>query len=68
MPKTKVAGVRRKSKSLRTTIPEAIVEYLGIKKGDQLEWTYTDHHPIGKPVKGLAIRAAIVTKEVILDT
>ena len=34
-----VAIARKKSKSLRATIPEGIVVYLGLKLGDRLEWT-----------------------------
>lgn len=34
-----VATARKKSKSLRATIPEGIVVYLGLKVGDRLEWT-----------------------------
>jgi bifunctional DNA-binding transcriptional regulator/antitoxin component of YhaV-PrlF toxin-antitoxin module len=33
-----VATARKKSKSLRATIPEGIVVYLGLEVGDKLEW------------------------------
>lgn len=35
---SKVSIARPESKSLRATIPEGIVAFLGIEKGDKLEW------------------------------
>jgi hypothetical protein len=35
---SKVSVARPKSKSLRATIPEGIVAFLELKKGDELEW------------------------------
>ena len=36
--KSKVSIARPKSKSLRATIPEGIVAFLDLKKGDKLDW------------------------------
>ena len=36
---TKVTKATSKSNSLRTTIPIGIVKHLGLKEGDELEWT-----------------------------
>jgi hypothetical protein len=35
---SKVSVARPNSKSLRATIPEGIVAFLELKKGDELEW------------------------------
>lgn len=35
---SKVSVARPKSKSLRATVPEGIVAFLDLKKGDKLEW------------------------------
>jgi hypothetical protein len=35
---SKVSIARPKSKSLRATIPEGIVAFLELEKGDKLEW------------------------------
>ena len=35
---TKVSIARPESKSLRATIPEGIVAFLELEKGDRLEW------------------------------
>ena len=35
---SKVSIARPKSKSLRATIPEGIVAFLELEKGDRLEW------------------------------
>ena len=35
---SKVGIARPKSKSLRATIPEGIVAFLELEKGDKLEW------------------------------
>jgi len=35
---SKVSIARPNSKSLRATIPEGIVAFLDLKKGDKLEW------------------------------
>jgi bifunctional DNA-binding transcriptional regulator/antitoxin component of YhaV-PrlF toxin-antitoxin module len=32
------------TKSLRTTVPEGIVAFLGIKEGDKLEWRMEVHN------------------------
>ncbi len=40
--------------SVRTTVPEGITEFLGIKAGDKLEWKMDTHNNE---------RAAIVTKK-----
>ncbi|MGH9984772.1 MAG: AbrB/MazE/SpoVT family DNA-binding domain-containing protein [Nitrososphaeraceae archaeon] len=40
--------------SVRTTVPEAITEFLGVKAGDKLEWKMDIHNNE---------RAAIVTKK-----
>jgi hypothetical protein len=37
--KSKTSIARPKSKSLRTTIPEGIAEFLNLGPGDTLEWT-----------------------------
>lgn len=37
--KTKVVIAKTGANSLRTTIPEGIVEYLNLKAGDSLEWS-----------------------------
>ena len=36
--RTKVSIARPKSKSLRATIPEGIVAFLDLRKGDKLDW------------------------------
>ena len=35
---SKVSIARPQSKSLRATVPEGIVAFLELKKGDRLEW------------------------------
>lgn len=35
---SKVSIARPKSKSLRATIPEGMVAFLGLERGDKLEW------------------------------
>jgi len=40
--KSKTSIARPKSKSLRATIPEGIVVFLGLNAGDTLEWHMTD--------------------------
>ena len=35
---SKVSVARPQSKSLRATVPEGIVAFLDLKKGDKLEW------------------------------
>jgi hypothetical protein len=35
---SKVSIARPKSKSLRATIPEGIVAFLNLEKGDKLDW------------------------------
>jgi len=35
---SKVSIARPQSKSLRATVPEGIVAFLDLKKGDKLEW------------------------------
>ena len=35
---SKVSVARPKSKSLRATIPEGIVAFLDLKKGDEIDW------------------------------
>ena len=35
---SKVSVARPNSKSLRATVPEGIVAFLDLKKGDRLEW------------------------------
>jgi bifunctional DNA-binding transcriptional regulator/antitoxin component of YhaV-PrlF toxin-antitoxin module len=37
--KSKVSVAKTGTSSLRTTIPEGIVEYLNLKPGDTLEWS-----------------------------
>jgi len=37
--KSKVGVAKTGTSSLRTTIPEGIVEYLNLKAGDTLEWS-----------------------------
>jgi hypothetical protein len=37
--KSKTSIARPKSKSLRATIPEGIVEFLNLQPGDGLEWS-----------------------------
>jgi hypothetical protein len=36
---TKTAEARPNSKSIRTTIPEGIVAFLGLESGEVIEWT-----------------------------
>ena len=36
--KSKVSIARPRSKSLRATIPEGIVAFLDLEKGDKLDW------------------------------
>ena len=43
-----------KKKGVNATIPEGIVEYLDLKKGDKLEWTYDTKNEI---------RIAVVNKK-----
>jgi bifunctional DNA-binding transcriptional regulator/antitoxin component of YhaV-PrlF toxin-antitoxin module len=38
--RTAVFKTRKESVSLRTTIPEAYVQLLKLKEGDQLEWDH----------------------------
>ncbi|MGC1709764.1 MAG: hypothetical protein WA799_08205 [Nitrosotalea sp.] len=33
-----VANAKKNTKSIRATIPEAIVKYLDLESGDKLEW------------------------------
>ncbi|MGI0088269.1 MAG: AbrB/MazE/SpoVT family DNA-binding domain-containing protein [Nitrosotalea sp.] len=35
---TTASSAKKDTKSLRATIPEGIVVYLGLKDGDKLEW------------------------------
>jgi len=35
-----VYPMRRDCSSLRTTVPKAVVEFLGLKSGDVVEWTF----------------------------
>jgi len=37
--KTKTFLVRAKSPSIRTTIPVAVAEYLGIQGGEEINWS-----------------------------
>jgi|GEM_PF-1440175 bifunctional DNA-binding transcriptional regulator/antitoxin component of YhaV-PrlF toxin-antitoxin module len=37
--KSKVGVAKKGTSSLRTTIPEGIVEYLNLKPGNSLDWT-----------------------------
>lgn len=37
--KSTVNRINNKCNSLKTTIPKSIIEALGLKPGDQLEWT-----------------------------
>ena len=41
MATTKVIFARSASKSVRTTVPKIIREFLEVKEGDQLDWTPT---------------------------
>ena len=38
--KSTVHPNRKGSSSLRTTIPEAVVEFLGVKKGESIIWSF----------------------------
>lgn len=40
--KSKISIARPCSPSVRTTLPEAIAQFLGVKEGDTLEWEMTD--------------------------
>jgi bifunctional DNA-binding transcriptional regulator/antitoxin component of YhaV-PrlF toxin-antitoxin module len=46
------------TKSLRTTVPEGIVAFLGIKEGDKLEWKMDVQN---------SIRVALVSKSAEFD-
>ncbi len=35
---TKIANAKKGAKSLKTTVPEGIVEFIGLSDDDQLEW------------------------------
>lgn len=52
--KSKVGVAKAGTNSLRTTIPEGIVEYLNLKPGDILEWSME--------IIGNSTRATIVKK------
>jgi len=54
--KSKVGVAKPGTSSLRTTIPQAIVEYLDLKVGDTLEWSM---HIVGN------MNRAVVVKKVI---
>jgi hypothetical protein len=42
---TKVASAKAGTVSLKTTIPEAIVEYLQLASGDRIEWEMHNNGP-----------------------
>lgn len=37
-----VSIYKKGTKSLRTTVPESIVEFLELKDGDKIDWSFVD--------------------------